>query len=460
MVRCSQCSVYSTGQVKGKVSESEIRPSRSFPFFIASFRVTTLRMSSVTDPAPGSTRRWFILGIGSLNFVISMFYRVSTAIISPALVDLGLTSSQLSDLAAAFYYAFAAMQIPVGMALDRLGARLTIFILSFAAIGGAVLFAVGQTPNQLILARVILGIGMSGNFMAVLALLAAWFPVNRFASLSGVVVAVGALGNMMAATPLAALNLAIGWRSSFLIMAGVNAAIIVAFLLIVKDHPGGRTPVVLRPRSLLSGLARVIGMYSYWAISFSSFVRYGYFAALQSLWFAPFLIYGLGFDEIAAGNAIFALGLGYMVGLPLSGYVSDRVLRSRKGVVLSNMIAFTIITSSLMWWSRSIPMWSVLASFFFLGLTSAPGQILYAHMKELLPPTMVAQAMTSVNLFTILGVGVMTHLLGAVVGSDPSSLTGPGQFSMLWIVGVACLATVSVFYAFVPESTALKAERK
>ncbi|MFH1117862.1 MAG: MFS transporter [Pseudomonadota bacterium] len=417
-------------------------------------------MSGITDPAPGSIRRWLILGIGSLNFVISMFYRVSTAIISPALIDLGLTSSQLSDLAAAFYYAFAAMQIPVGMALDRLGARLTIFILSFAAIGGAVLFAVGQTPNQLILARVILGIGMSGNFMVVLTLLAAWFPVNRFASLSGVVVAVGALGNMMAATPLAALNLLIGWRSSFLFFAGLNAVVIVAFLLIVRDHPSGRTPIVLKSRSLLSGLARVIGMYSFWAISLSSFVRYGYFAALQSLWFAPFLIYGLGFDEIATGNAIFTLGLGYMVGLPLSGYVSDRVLKSRKGVVLCNMIAFTAITALFFWWNRSIPMWGVLASFFLLGLTSAPGQILYAHMKELLPATMVAQAMTSVNLFTILGVGVMTHLLGAVIGSDPSTLTDPGQFGMLWVVGVACLGTVSVLYCFVPESTALKGGRK
>jgi len=413
-------------------------------------------MSRYNDPAPGSIRRWVILGIGSLNFVISMFYRVSTAMISPALVDLGLTSSQLSDLAAAFYYAFAAAQIPVGMALDRLGARLTIFILSFAAIGGAILFAVGQTPKQLILARVILGIGMSGNFMVVLTLLAAWFPVDRFASLSGVVVAVGALGNLLAATPLAVLNLLVGWRASFLIFAGLNTAVVIVFLLIVRDHPSGRTPVVLRSRSLLSGLAHVTGMYSYWAISVSSFVRYGYFAALQSLWFAPFLIYGLGFSEIAAGNAILSLGVGYMVGLPLSGIVSDRVVRSRKVVVLCNMIAYTVITSLFIWWNRSIPMWCVLSSFFLLGLTSAPGQILYAHMKELLPPTMVAQAMTSVNLFTILGVGVMTHLLGAVVVGDPSHLTDPEQFRMLWLVGVVCLVSVSLVYSFVPDSTALK----
>jgi predicted MFS family arabinose efflux permease len=292
--------------------------------------------------------------------------------------------------------------------------------------------------------------------MVVLTLLAAWFPVDRFASLSGVVVAVGALGNLLAATPLAALNQLVGWRTSFLFFAGLNAGVVIAFLLVVRDHPSGRTPVVLRPRSLLSGLARVTGMYSFWAISVSSFVRYGYFAALQSLWFAPFLIYGLGFSEIATGNAVFCLGLGYMVGLPLSGIVSDRVLRSRKVVVLSNMIAFTVITALCYWWSRSIPMWCVLSSFFLLGLTSAPGQILYAHMKELLPPTMVAQAMTSVNLFTILGVGVMTHLLGAVVGGDPSHLTGPEQFRVLWIVGVVCLVTVSFLYSFVPDSTALK----
>ena len=150
-----------------------------------------------------------------------MFYRVSTAVISPALVnDLGLSSGQLSDLSAVFFYAFAVSQIPIGVALDRVGSRITMAFLACAAVSGTLIFAMGQTFAHLLIGRILLGIGMSGNLMVLLALLAAWFPVNRFAFLSGVAVSIGAMGNLLAATPLALLSLWIGWRGSFLAFRG------------------------------------------------------------------------------------------------------------------------------------------------------------------------------------------------------------------------------------------------
>ena len=190
------------------------------------------------DPAPGSSRRWAIFAIGSLNFVLSMFYRVSTAVISPALVnDLGLSSGQLSDLSAVFFYAFAASQIPIGVALDRVGSRITMAILACAAVSGTLIFALGQTFPHLLIGRILLGIGMGGNLMVLLALLAAWFPVNRFAFLSGVAVSIGAMGNLLAATPLALLSLWIGWRGSFLVFAAANTVIVAALVLVIRKPP-------------------------------------------------------------------------------------------------------------------------------------------------------------------------------------------------------------------------------
>ncbi len=418
-------------------------------------------MTNFVDPAPGSYRRWAIFVVGSLNFVLSMFYRVSTAVISPALVhDLGLTSGQLSDLSAAFYYAFAACQLPLGIAIDRLGPRLTMSFLAMAAVGGAVLFAVGRTPHELVAARVLLGVGMSGNMIVLLALLAVWFPVDRFAFLSGTAVAVGVLGSLLAATPLALLTVWIGWRGSFLIFAGINAAIVATFVLVARDRPSKVSSPSRKSESLLEGLRHLVGMYSYWAISLSNFIRYGYFAALQSLWLGPFLIFGMGLGEVAAGNALFWMAIGNMVGLPLCGSISDRVLRSRKLVVLPTMLAFCAVTMSISFWTETVPWWLLLLTFFCLGFTAAPGQIMYAHIKELLPSSMVARAMTSVNLFTILGVGAMIHLLGSFMGSEPSALVGPEGFRPLWYVGVAGLAFVSILYSLVPDSKLLKTGAK
>jgi MFS family permease len=331
--------------------------------------------------------------------------------------------------------------------------------LAVAAISGALVFAWGQTPNQLIFGRILLGIGMAGNLMVVLTLLAAWFPVDRFASLGGLLVSIGAAGSLLAATPLTLLTMAVGWRASFVILAGINTVIILTFLLVMKDRPDGEELTGLKTASQPGGLLRLFRMYSYWAISFASFVRYGYFAALQSLWAAPFLIYGLGLGEIPAGNALLCMGLGYMAGLPLSGSLSDRVLRSRKTVVLAGMVIFCGLTASALLWTSSTSLWIIFATLFGMGLTAAPGQILYAHIKELLPPSMIAQAMTAVNLFTTLGAGVMTHILSLSVGCDPCNLARPEDFRALWYVGAIALAVVCLIYSLVPDSEALKEER-
>ena len=331
------------------------------------------------------------------------------------------------------------------------------FFLALAAVGGAVLFALGQTPGHLILARALLGIGMSGNLMVIYALLAVWFPLDRFAFLGGGLVSIGVAGNLLAATPLTLLSISVGWRTSFLIFAAVNAAVVMTFLLVVRDRPDSSAPIGLKTGSAIAGVGHLLRMYSYWAISLTGFVRYGYFTALQSLWAAPFLIYGLGFSEITASNAIFLLGLGYMISLPLSGWISDSVLQSRKKVVLATMCGLCLLTVTVLWWTQEVPVWLVMVTFFGFGMTAAPGQIMYAHIKELLPPSMIAQAMTAVNFFTVLGAGVMTHVLGFVIGREPSDLARPSDFSLVWYVGVLTLGLACFMYSLVPESPAFKA---
>lgn len=416
-------------------------------------------MLRLPDPAPGSKRRWFIFVLGSLNFVISMFYRVSVAVISPALTtELGLTGAQLGDLSAAFFYGFAACQIPIGVSMDRLGPRLTMCFLAISAIGGAIVFSIGQNAETLIVGRALLGIGMGGNLMVLLALLAVWFPADRFAFLGGSVVSVGVLGNLLAATPLAMLSMSIGWRNCFLVFAIINAVIVTSFVIVIRDFPPGYKAPERFHKSLMSGLGFLLKKYSYWSISLSNFVRYGYFASLQGLWAGPFLIYGLGLGEITASNAILVMGIGYMIGLPVSGSISDKVLRSRKQVVLTTMVGFAVLAASALLWTRDTSVWIVFATFFGFGLTAAPGQILYAHIKELLPAELTAQAMTAVNLFTILGAAIITQFLGFIIGAEPATLNSPQDFNAVWIVGVVLLAAVSVLYMFVPDSKALKSE--
>ncbi len=410
-------------------------------------------MSVLIDPAVGSLRRWAIFVVGSMNFIISMFYRVSVAVLAPSLInELKLDTSQLGDLSAAFFYGFALCQLPLGLAIDRLGPRIVTIFLGFAALAGAIVFATGSSYEQLVLGRLLLGIGMGGNLMVVLALLAVWFPPDRFASLSSTVVAIGVVGNLFAATPLAWMSEAVGWRACFMIFAVVDSIIITLFVLVMRDYPPGHSRKTSKRPKLMDGFKKLVRMYPYWVISFANFVRYGYFVAVQGLWATPFLVYGLGFTDMAAANALLFLGLGYMVGLPFFGYLSDKVVRSRKKVILLTMTGSAILAGSVCFWPENPNSSIIFLTFFGLGMLTAPGQISYAHIKELVPTSISAQAMTAVNLFTILGAALITQFLGIIAGGEVSQFTGSADFRFIWIVGCILLTIASILYCFVPDS--------
>ncbi|MGD8561341.1 MAG: MFS transporter [Desulfarculaceae bacterium] len=421
---------------------------------------TRLRMKA--GPVPGGAasknlRRWIMVTLVSMGFVLSMFYRVSLTVISPNLTtDLGLTSAELGLAAATFFYAFAFSQLPLGFALDRLGARLTMTGLGLLAVVGAVLFATAQGPVQLVLARLILGAGMSCNLMGSLTLFAAWFPANRFASISGLLFSLGVLGALLAATPLAWLAQTVGWRISFWGLGAFNLAQVAALFALVRNFPPGSQPPPATQKQPLRGLWKFYSSYLFWALSLATFVRYGFFVALQALWAGPFLIYGLGLDVITAGNALLCLSLGLLVGQPMAGWFSDRVLRSRKHMVWPSLWACGLLTISLTLWGPDTPTWLVMVVFVVWGVIVSPGNIIYAHIKEIVPPDIQAKAMTSINLFTMLGGAVFTQILGLVVAQDPSQITEPSEFNVVWLLGASTLAVVGVMYLFTPDSRALK----
>jgi predicted MFS family arabinose efflux permease len=411
----------------------------------------------IPEEAAQTGRSWAIFWIGSLGFVLSMFYRVSTTVISPELSkDLNLTTAQLGLLSSAFFYGFALCQIPLGLALDRFGPRVVVTLFNTFAVFGALLFAVAQDLQQIFWARILMGIGMSCNLMGGLTLIAVWFPVNRFATLNGLYAGIGVLGNLLAATPLALLAHTLGWRQSFLFFAGFNALQVLGYFFIVRDRPLGQSKPLTAMINPLKGLKQVIHFSSYWIISWGTFFRYGCLMALQGLWAGPYLMNGLGMDILTTGNALLLMGLGYMVGLPLFGRISDHLVRSRKMVILPSLWGMAFLILALAFLPRGLhPAWIYLW-FLVMGMASAPGQIMYSHIKELVPAEVMATSMTGVNLFTMLGAAFLMQVMGLVVEAGPQGLNHPEAFRPAWYVCVAGLSISAILYFFIPDSRILK----
>jgi predicted MFS family arabinose efflux permease len=402
------------------------------------------------DSSPGA-----IFTVVTAGFFLSMFHRVSTTVISPELtVDLQLSATQLSTLSALFFYSFALVQIPLGLALDRWGPRLVLAVLGMIGVVGTVLFAMAGGYWLASLARILLGIGMAGNLMGAFALLVNWFPADRFATLMGALTAAGTLGMMVAATPLALLVDVMGWRTGMLLMALVGTIQAAAILAVVQDRPAGTPNPQPQSGGPLRGLGRLARMPAFWVIGLATFFRFGAFMTIQGLWAGPYLIYGLGMEPVRAGNVLLACSLGYMIGLPLSGRLSDKVLHTRKYCIVPSLFVFALLIATLALVERGASDWLLVAIFFSFGMLSAPGQIMYAHIKELTPPGMAGTSMTGINFFNMLGPAVLLQAAALFIPHEVSGMTSPELFTPVWLFLSGGLLLSGVLYLLIADSRA------
>ena len=401
-------------------------------------------------------RAWLIFILCSLHLFISQLYRTTNAVLAPWLVrDLYLDTEGLGLLSAGFFYAFALTQIPISLFLDKVGAKRLMIALSFVGMAGAMMFSLAQGLGMGLAGRLLLGVGMACNLMGPLKLLMEWFPPRTFATLSGLLYAIGTLGNIVAATPLVLLVEQFGWRLSFQAIIAVHFLLTLALFWVVPDRPAEKAlnppPSAggLRPASLFGNLGILMRSKDYWIISAGTFVRYGTHAALQTLWAGPLLMEVLRFSPLQAGNILLMMNIGLILGGPLWGAVSDRIFETPKGVIAGGLLMLALITSIL----RALPPGTSAllagAIFFAFGLASASGLHVYAHIKALVPKDMAGAAMSGTNIFTMMGPAVFLQGLGiAMQGLYPEASRGPAAFSTALLICVVCQAAIGVLYLF------------
>jgi predicted MFS family arabinose efflux permease len=285
---------------------------------------------------------------------MSQLYRTTNAVLAPWLLkDLQLDTESLGLLSAGFFYAFALTQIPISMFLDRLGAKRLMIGFSFIGMAGAILFSLSQGLGMGLTGRLLLGVGMACNLMGPLKLLMEWFPPGAFATVSGLLYAIGTLGNIIAATPLVLLVEQLGWRLSFQTIIAFHLLLTLALFWVVQDRPHAKQAdsASRTAQPLFGNLALLMRSKDYWIISAGTFVRYGTHAALQTLWAGPLLMEALRFSPVQAGNILLALNFGLILGGPLWGAVSDRTFKTPKWVVGGGLLVLALITFML----RTLP---------------------------------------------------------------------------------------------------------
>jgi MFS family permease len=405
---------------------------------------------------PQTFRLSLTFSVLSALYTLSMFHRVSNAVIAPNLIrDLGLDAETLGILGGAFFYSFALLQIPMGPMLDRVGPR--IIITSSALIGaiGALLFAIGNSYPEALLGRILIGVGMASILMGSLKVFTLQFPLEKFATLMGTLVSVGTVGSILATSPLAYLTSTIGWRMTFMITGGVTA--ILAFLTFWilgegrKNQEGFNASLPAQPEMKIQQSFRLIlGSIAFWQIGAVAFFRFGVSMSLQGLWLGPYLIDIKGYSPVQTGNLLILLAIGIIVGAPIAGRLSDRTFHSRKGVVLGGLSLYSLSLFSLIGVLRiQSQIWFGLI-FFFIGFFSSFGMVIYGHAKELFPIAISGTVMALVNFFTMAGGAVFMPLLGRIIESFPhvGHVYPAEAYHLSFLICFLGMAGSLAFYAF------------
>jgi MFS family permease len=380
----------------------------------------------------------------SLAYVLSQFFRAFLAVLSgPLALDIGATPDDLALASGLMFVTFAAMQLPVGWALDRVGPRRTAAVLLLlGGGGGAALFALATSPLHINLAMVLIGIGCSPVLMASYYIFARQFSAARFATLAAVMLGVGSFGNLVASYPMAWAAETIGWRAALWGLGGISVAVAFGVLALVRDPEA----VKGEARGSIFDLLR---MPVIWSILPLMFVAYAPAAGLRGLWAGPYLRDVFGLDTVQVGQATLVMGMAMIAGTFAYGPL-DRVFKSRKWVIFTgNVICAAALLTLMFWPDRSLGLSIALLA--VIGIAGSTYPVLIAHGRAFVPAHLAGRGVTLLNLFGIGGAGVAQFASGPLFASAATAGALAGYTALFALFAFALVAGL-VIYLFSRDS--------
>lgn len=386
-------------------------------------------------------------GIAALiaAYVLSQFYRAFLAVLTPVLgQDIGASAADLASASGYWFLAFAVMQLPVGLALDRIGPRLTSAIpLAIGGGGGAAVFALAEGPVAIQIAMALIGVGCSPVLMGSFYIFARTYAPAVFTTLAGVTIGIGSLGNIGASLPLTMAVDAFGWRTTVWALSIATLAIAVLLFVLIRD------PEKVEGAQKGS-LFDLLKMPALWPVLIMMAACYAPAAAIRGLWIGPYYRDVFGADAALIGQASLIMGLAMVAGNFAYGPL-ERFFKTRKGVILGGNL-LTLACFVGLWMLPALGGWQTLALLAGVGFFGATFPITVAHGRAFIPPHLIGRGVTLLNLFGIAATGLLQLVTGRVHSAvPPEPATAP--FTALFALMAVWIAVGLAFYVFSQDRT-------
>jgi len=371
-------------------------------------------------------RAWLVWSAGVAAYVAAVLQRTSFGVAGlDAAARFQVSASVLAGFTVLQLLMYAALQIPVGALLDRLGSRRLL-------IAGALVMAVGQTILALsthvagaYLGRALVGAGDATTFISVLRLVPRWFPARQAPILTQVTGLTGQLGQLASAIPLVALLHDRGWRTAFLSVASISVLVAVLVLVAVQDSPHGSAPVRdgIPVRRILADLRSAwrhpgtrLGLWSHFVTQFSGTV-------FVLMWGYPFLVRGEGLSRSQAGALFTVMVLVGVISGPVLGVLVQRHPLRRSWLVLGIVAVTATVWTAVLALPGPAPRWLLAVLVVVLALGGPASMIGFDFARTFNPANRFGTATGIVNVGGFFASLTTIQLIGLVLDARTGGST-------------------------------------
>lgn len=419
--------------------------------------------SETTKPQYSEAYAWFVWSLAGLFYAYQFVLRVSPSVMTDYLMsDFAIEACSLGILSALYYNSYTALQVPIGLSMDKFGPMRLMRGATLLCVVGTLIFATSPSLYVAAFGRLIIGIGSACAFLGTVKLATIWFKPERLALVVGFTLLAGKLGATFGQAPLAYLTSEIGWRGALYVVAGVGLAISASIWVFVRDEPpygvqGQDSDTDTSIKTLFVRLKDIVVNYRIWALAIYGSMMYVPLSAFADLWGAPYLMKLYDVSREQAGFATSMIFIGAGLGSPLVAMISDYFQDRKRTMIIGTTLS--LIVNAIIIMVADIPYPVMLLLLFLVGIFFSCQPLIFSSVCQLTPHASNGTVVSFTNMIVMISGVVMQPLLGWLLdwiwdgvrnNGIPLYTVSDYRFALTSII--VCLGIGLFMMPFVPET--------
>jgi len=381
-------------------------------------------------------KNWALWTLGGLFYLYEFMYRLSPSVmIAELMQDFNASAYDIGMLSAAYFYAYAFCQIPVGFLLDRFTLRWLLSSACLLVAGGSFLFSIADNLFMAYVARILIGTGSAFGFGVCLKISTALFEARHFAVLVGLTNLIGIVGALIGGHPWAYWVQEYGWRPTLKNAAIIGAILSIALNIGLKNVGHSPSQIIKKPFDI----KKIIPLLTHpqiWLIAFYGCCMVAPIAAFSELWGPVFLMQKYQIDRLQAASITSSTFIGIAIGGPLIGYISAYVKRKKLFMLLGSLGSLSSILLAI--YLPPIPLITLSFLYFLFGLSSSTMLLCFSLNSALVPTPNQGAVIGLTNTIVMAGSVLSQPLIGYLLQSSATGKFTTENFQNAFLLLPIC----------------------